>query len=450
MLQRWIAVHPRSASDRLFAVMIAVGGLTALVKLIAFAKDAIIAYQFGIGDALDAFLIALVVPQFAINLLGGSLNAALIPTYIQVSEQEGQAAAQRVFSTVTVLTSGFLVILCFILMLSVSSMLPLLAAGYSSDKLTLARTLYLVLLPIIVLSGISTTWGAVLNAANRFAWAASVPIVTSVVTILAVLSLAPYWNIYTLAGAAIGGAFLEAALLGWQLKRLGMSLLPRWYGMTPATRQVLGQYWPTVAAAFLIGGIQVVSQSMAAMLDPGSVSALSYGNKVTAGLLGIGATAVATVFLPHFSRMVAMAEWDGIRQTLITYTGMLLVATIPVTVILIYWSEPVVALLFQRGAFTESDTHLVGQVQAIILLQVPLYVVGNLFIRLIMALKANQVMIWGNVINLFVCIVLNYVLMQRFGVVGIAVATSVMALISVAFLSLVSLRLIREKAGERR
>ena len=442
-LNWWSAWQAQSANRHVLAALVTVGSYTVLGKLLAFLKDAVVAYQFGTGDALDAFLIALVVPQFAINLLGGSLNAALIPTYIQVREQEGQAAAQRVFSTVTVLTSGFLVILCFILILSASSMLPLLAAGYSSDKLTLARTLYLVLLTSIVLSGISTTWGAVLNAANRFAWAAAVPIVTSVVTILAVLLLAPYWNIYTLAGSAIGGALIEAALLGWQLKRLGMSLLPRWYGMTPAARQVLGQYWPMMAASFLMGSIHIVSQSMAAMLDPGSVSALSYGNKVTAGLLGIGATAVSTAFLPHFSRMVAMADWDGIRQTLLTYTGVLLVATIPVTLILIYWSEPVVALLFQRGAFTEADTKVVGQVQTMYLLQVPFYLVSMLFVRFVTALRSTYVMVWGNVLNLAICIALTYVLMQRFGVVGIALATSTMYLVSCGFLILVSLALLR-------
>jgi len=222
-----------------------------------------------------------------------------------------------------------------------------------------------------------------------------------------------------------------------------MSLLPRWYGMTPAARQVLGQYWPMMAASFLMGSIHIVSQSMAAMLDPGSVSALSYGNKVTAGLLGIGATAVSTAFLPHFSRMVAMADWDGIRQTLLTYTGVLLVATIPVTLILIYWSEPVVALLFQRGAFTEADTKVVGQVQTMYLLQVPFYLVSMLFVRFVTALRSTYVMVWGNVLNLAICIALTYVLMQRFGVVGIALATSTMYLVSCGFLILVSLALLR-------
>src|SRR5690606_231813 len=125
-----------------------------------------------------------------------------------------------------------------------------------------------------------------------------------------------------------------------------------------------------------MGSTHLISQGMAAMLDPGSVSALGYGNKVTAVLLGVGATAVSTAFLPHFSRMVALDDWNGIRDTLFTYTGLLLAVTIPLSALLIYISEPVIALLFQRGAFTESDAKIVGEVQAMYLLQVPPCIAG--------------------------------------------------------------------------
>jgi putative peptidoglycan lipid II flippase len=261
--------------------------------------------------------------------------------------------------------------------------------------------------------------------------------------------MAKHWGSYALVIGMVGGAFIEACLLGWGLARAGVSLVPRWRGTSPAVKQVLAQYAPMVAAAFLMGGTAVVSQSMAAMLGPGSVSVLAYGNKLTNLFVGVGAVAVSTAVLPHFSRMVTENDWHGLRHTLGTYTRLLLVVSLPVTLALVYYSEPMVAVLFQRGAFTDSDTHLVGRVQAIILLQIPLYVVGMMFVRLISALKANQVMMWGNVINLFVCIVLNYVLMQRFGVVGIASATSLMYLISCCFLILVSLRLMKWKTNER-
>src|SRR5690349_3413343 len=90
----WDAWRIRSANTRIFAAMVTVGGLTVLVKIAAAVKELIVAYQFGTSDALDAFLIAFVLPGFAITLVYGSLNAALIPTYIEVREREGRVAAQ--------------------------------------------------------------------------------------------------------------------------------------------------------------------------------------------------------------------------------------------------------------------------------------------------------------------------------------------------------------------
>jgi len=445
-LERWSAWQNRSVNRRILAAMVTVGGFTALVKLSAVVKELVIAYQFGTGDELDAFLIAFLLPQFAINLIGGSLNAALIPTYIQVREQEGQREAQRVVSTVMILSVGFLVVLSVVLALTASYILPLVASGFPAEKLALAHSLYYVLLVTLVLSGLATTWGAILNAENRFALAAVVPMATSIMTISFVVIMGKQWGSYALVVGVVGGALIETGLLGWGLIRAGISLVPRWYGTSPAVKQVLGQYAPMVAAAFLMGGTTVVSQSLAAMLDPGTVSALAYGNKLTSLILGIGAVAVSTAVLPHFSRMVTVNDWQGLRHTLVTYTRLLLVISLPVTLALIYYSEPVVAMMFQRGAFTKADTYVVSQVQAMYLLQVPLYILSMLFVRLISALKANQMMLWGNIINLSICIGLSYFLMQRLGVVGIALASSVMYLVSSAFLALVSLRLIKKKA----
>jgi putative peptidoglycan lipid II flippase len=444
-LSWWNTWQERSVNRRILAAIVTVGGFTVLVKLAAVAKELAIAYQFGTGDELDAFLIAFLLPQFAMNLIGGSLNTALIPTYIQVREQEGQGAAQCLLSSVMVLSIGFLVVMSLLLALTASYILPLVASGFTAEKLALTHSLYYALLPTLILSGLATTWAAILNAQNRFALAAVVPVTTSIITVLLLVVMPKHWGSYVLVLGMVGGAFMEACLVGWGLIRAGVSLVPRWCGTSSAVKQVLAQYAPMVAAAFLMGGTAVVSQSMAAMLGPGSVSVLAYGNKITNLFVGIGSVAVSTAVLPHFSRMVAEKDWHGLRHTLGTYTRLLLVVSLPVTLALIHYSEPMVAVLFQRGAFTDSDTHVVGQVQAIILLQVPLYMVGMMFVRLISALKANQVMMWGNIINLFACIVLNYVLMQQFGVVGIASATSLMYLISCCFLIPISLRLMKGK-----
>ena len=270
---------------------------------------------------------------------------------------------------------------------------------------------------------------------NRFAFVATVPIITSLVTLAAVLALTRSYGAHALALGTVGGALLETGLIGWWLTREGVSILPRWGGMTPAVKQVLRQYFPMVAGALLMGGTGIVSQSMAAMLDPGSVSTLSYGSKVSNVLLGIGATAVSTAFLPHFSRLIAVEDWDGVRRTITTYSRLFLMVTIPITALLIYFSEPLVAILFQRGAFTEANTRTVASVQSMYLLQVPVYIVGMLIVRLVSALKANHLMMWINVLNLSLCIVLTYVLSQWWGVVGIALTTSIIYLVNTCVLS---------------
>jgi len=448
-LNRWKAWQEHSANRRVFAALVTVGGCTVLAKLAAFLKDAIVAYQFGTGDAMDAFLIALVLPQFAVTLVGASFSTALIPTYIQIREHEGWTAANRLMSNVIVIAALFLIALSLLMAVTAAHVLPLLARGFTPEKLLQSHSLYLILVCTLLLHGIGTIWGAVLNAVNRFALVAIVPIVTSVVTTIAVLTLARSYGAHVLAVGVVIGALIETSLMGWWLQREGVSLIPRWEGMTPAVRQVLGQYAPMVAGAFLMGGTTIVSQSMAAMLEPGSVSVLTYANKVPSLLLGIGATAVSTAFLPHFSHLVAVADWSGLRRAIETYSRLLFSVAIPVTAALAYFSEPLIAVMFQRGAFTDAETHLVAPVQIMYLLQVPVYIVGMLFVRLVSALKANHLMMWANVLNLSLCILLTYVLSHFLGVAGIALATSCLYFFNTAFLFGMSRRMLSRVVEHR-
>jgi putative peptidoglycan lipid II flippase len=443
--QWWNTWRVRSVNTRIFAAMVTVGGLTVLVKLVAGIKELVVAYQFGTSDALDAFIMAYLLPQFVMELIGGALTAAFIPTYIQVLQQEGQAAAQRLLSTVMASSIVLLVAASVLLTVLVAYVLPILASGFDPDKLALTRRLYFVLMPTLLCWGFAAIWSAVLNAGERFALAAVIPIVTPLVTVL-LLWGANRGGIMILAIGTVLGLALEAGLLGWNLKKRGVSLMPWWYEASPAVKQVFRQYAPAVTASLLMGSAWLIAQSMAATLGPGSVSALAYGSKATTLLLGIGSVAVSTAVLPHFSRMVAVGDSAGVRHTLKTYAWLILLVTLPLAVILMYYSEPLVRLILQRGAFTPADTHVVSQVQAIYLFQVPFVLVGILFVRVISSLKANHLLLWGTVINLILTLVFNYIFLQRFQVVGIALATSLMFVISTSYFIYVGIQLTQKQA----
>ncbi|MDX6710052.1 MAG: putative peptidoglycan lipid flippase, partial [Blastocatellia bacterium] len=347
-LARISSWRERSTNHRIFATMVSVAALTCGVKIIATMKESVVAQQFGVSDYLDAFLIAYILPSFAINVISGSFNSALIPTYIQVREGDGLKPAQRLISSTTLWSLGLLATVTLILGLGSSPLLRLLGANFAPAKLELTHSLFLLLLPVLPLAGISTVCAAILNANQRFAVVSTVPAVTPVCVIIGACVFGKDWGTYAIAGGILFASCLESLLLIFSLKRLGISITPRWYGMNPAIKGVLKQYAPMIAAGFIVNGAVLVDQSMAARLGPGSVSVLNYGNRIVTVALGIGTMALSTAVLPQFSRMVVQKDWSGVNHTLRTYTRLILIVTIPVATVFILLSKPLVRLLFEH------------------------------------------------------------------------------------------------------
>lgn len=449
LFKRWKTITTGSINRQIFSAAITVGLMTALVKIAIISKELVVAWRFGTGDALDAFFIAWLVPSFIIVLLPESFNAALIPTYIRVREQEGLEAAQQLLSRVIVWGLGLLAITTILMVATAPLYLPLLARGFSPQKLELTFHLLCTITPVVVLSGIVVIWSAVLNAQERFALAAIAPAMTALVTI-AFLLKNENWGIFALTGGLVGGTLLEMLLLGVALKRQGISLLPTCYRFDPHLRQVVSQYAPIMAGAFLMSSTTLVDQSMAARLSPGSVAALNYGMRVIALPVSLITTALSTAIIPYLSKMVAAQDWKGVRFTMKRYLWLIFLVTVPITGFIYIYSQPIVELLLQRGSFTAQDTYTVAQVQAMYVLQLPFYVAGILVVRLISSMDINQVLIGIAGLNLILNIGLNYLFMQWLGIQGIALSTSCVYVFSFFCVLLLAYKNLRKIENESR
>lgn len=404
--------------------MLVVAIITLLAKLVGAGKELVVADAFGTGSMLDAFLFAFLLPSFAINVLAGSFNAAVMPTYIRTRDNEGKAAADTLFSSLVVVGIVLLVVAAGVLAIVGPSVLTLLGSGFNEQTLAFSHTLFYYLLPVVVISGIGHLFSTVINAGERFVAVALIPSITPICTVIILLVLGNEWGIYSLAIGLVLGATIELLILIMSAARANVSIVPRWNGMTTELQAVISQYTPMLAGAFLMSSTGLVDQSMAAMLDSGSVATLNYANKVTAMILGVGAMALGSAVLPHFSRLVASEDWAELRHTFKTYSILIIFITLPITVLLFIFSEPIIKLLFERGAFTAQDTILVAQTQAYYVLQLPFYLLGILGVRLISAIAKNEVLLKISAVNLVVNILGNYLFMQYFGVSGIALSTA--------------------------
>lgn len=435
----------KSIKRKILGAATIVGFFTILSQVGGFAKELTVAAWFGTGDAVDAFIIALLVPSFIVNILAGSISASFLPTFIRVYRNRGVAGAQKV---ITGVISGFLLfglVLSAILVLFAPLYLPALCSGFSPEKLRLTRMILYALAPIILLKGLSTICAGVLNALDNFALAAILPILGPLSAIFFILTGGASLGIYALVIGTILGFGLEAVLISGAIIKRKFSLRPRLIDFDPDLRIVLGQFLPMVAGSILMGSTDLVDKGMAATLSPGSVAALNYGNKIIAAVLTLATTAIGTAVLPYFTRMVSEKDWKNIRSILKSYLSLIFAVGILTAIVIYLFSDSIVNIILQRGSFTAEDTTVVSAVQAYFAFQIPFYIGGIVVVRLISALRANHILMWGAAINLVVNIGFNILFIHYLGLKGIALSTSFVYLISFLFLVYFANRIIIQK-----
>jgi len=432
----------QTVRNKILSAAAIVGFFTILTQIGGFAKELTVAAWFGTGDALDAFLIALLVPSFIVNVLAGSLSASFLPTFIRVYRNRGLAAAQIVLTGVITWFLFFGLVLSVILIFFSPFYLPALCFGFSPEKFQLAQMILCALVPIILLKGLSTICAGVLNALDNFALAAILPVLGPLSAIFLVLTVGASLGVYALVIGTVLGFGFEAFFISKAIIKRKFSLRPRLIRFDSDLRIVVGQFLPMIAGSIIMGSTEIVDKGMAAALAPGSVAALNYGNKIIAAVMTLATTAIGTAVLPYFARMVAEKDWKNIRRTLIFYLTIIIGIGIPLAVLIYAFSDSIVNVIFQRGSFTAEDSAIVSPVQAFFAFQIPFYVAGIVVVRLISSLRANHILMWGAAINLVANIGFNMLFIHYLGLKGIALSTSCVYLISFLFLVFFATRLI--------
>jgi putative peptidoglycan lipid II flippase len=424
-----------SSNRRIFVAAAIVSSLSLLVKVAALIRDIIIARRFGTTDEMDAFVMAFTLNTWAVTLFMSSLNFTLLPNFIQRRETAGRPEAQRLLHNVCFMALVALLVVGTVLGLWGAKILPLIAKGFSSDKLSLTRVLCLILLPATMLSGLTSTCAAVLNAEKRFRLVSIAPVITPILSIFTLFTFPSENIIISVKHLSISvaiGLLCEFTILTFGVRLAGFNITPKWLGLDAATVRVLRQMSLRLIAAMLMSSIPVIEQSIASRLGPGNIAMLNYSNKMLAVILGITATSLGTVVSPHFAQAIAKEDWQTVRLLLRKYTKLIFAFSIPAIAAVAVLSEPVVKLLFERGSFSHGATLQVSKLQIAYAFQMPFYILGFIYAPLIASLNASSIMVVGNLLSVSLTVLLNSLLTPHFGILGVAISST--GVYTVAFL----------------
>jgi putative peptidoglycan lipid II flippase len=403
-------------------------GLALVSNLALFWREVMAAAMFGVGAALDAFIVASLLPLFAGGLLAGALAPALAPLLAARRQSLGAGAAPELIANFHLWAVLGSVALALALWVATDFVLGPMGSAFDAATRHQVDRLYVMLLPVVPLQMSSAVWKLALNMQRRVALAALTPALAPLSSVGLMLATPGGADVELLAWGLLGGSVLEWALLAVAARRTHCWTL-RACAVPPAARALRG-YATLLGAAAFTTSAWLIDNAMASTLTPGSVAALGFGGKVVTFGIGIVTIGLSTALLPVAAELVASAEWKALRRLALCYGAGLFALCAPAALALYAWSAELIAALYERGAFDAADTELVAGVQAALALQAPFHVVGVLCVRLLAALQMNRHVLIIAAAGTGVNVVLNLVLMNRWGVVGIAAATSAMFMVT--------------------
>jgi putative peptidoglycan lipid II flippase len=410
-----------------------------------FVRDMLIAAYLGAGPVADAFFVANRLPNLFRRLFGeGAFNAAFVPVFSGLLATEGDDVARSFAEEAAAVLAFWLLILTVLGEIFMPQLLSVMAAGFVHLPVKFALTVELsrIAFPYLVLICLAALLSGVLNAMNRFVAAAAAPLLYNTFAIVAMLALTPY--VATAGHALAWGVSLsgvaQLGLLYWAVARAGMRLhLPR-PRMTSRMRLLLRRMAPGLVGAGVTQLNLAMDVFIGSLLPAGSVSLLYYADRVNQLPLGILGTAVGTALLPLLSRQIAAGETVAAHDTLNRAIEYALILTLPAAVALALIADPILQVLFARGAFSHADASLSAQSLAAYAAGLPAFVLVKVLAPGFFARGDMTTPVRIGLVVLAVNLGLNLALMGPLKHVGPPLATTLAAILNTALLGIVLMR----------
>ena len=351
--------------------------LTLVSRITGLARELLIASAFGASAMTDAFNVAFRIPNLFRRLFAeGAFSQAFVPVLAASREQAGEAATLQLIDRVATALLGVLLLTCLAGVLGAPWLVMALASGLgqSPDAEAAAVLMTRWMFPYIAFMSLVSLSSGILNTWRRFAVPAATPVLLNLAMISAAWWGAPWLGaqgvqpIFALAGGVMLGGVLQLAVQVPALAQLG--LLPRlrvsWSGCRAAwqgegTRRILRLMAPALLGVSVAQISLLINTQIASHLAAGSVSWLSYADRLMefpTALLGV---ALGVVLMPQLSAARAAGDDDRYAALLDTGLRLVLLLALPCAVALLLFAQPLVAVLYHYGAFQERD---VGQTTA--------------------------------------------------------------------------------------
>lgn len=421
-----------------------IGAGNIVSRVLGLVRELVIADYFGASPFLSAFRVASQVPTMIFDLLiGGMLSSALVPVFSDYAEnrkKELWELASVLFSLAAVILTALVILL----ELGAPVVAWLLGGGFEPEVLAMTTRLIRAVLPAVLVFGISGISIGLLYSLQRFTYPAFGASIYNIGLILSAVFLAAWLDVYALAVGILLGAILQFGLLAPGLRdghfRFSLNL------KHPGLRRILKLYLPIVLGLVVSQIGIAIDRNLASRTGGESIAWMQYATNLVQFPLGLVAAAISLASLPSLARSDYAKDDAGYRRTLGISLRMVLVLLVPATVGLFVLAQPVVALIFEHGAFGPQDTVQVTNALRFYLFGLTFAGIDQLLIFAFYARKNTLTPALVGVAAVGIYLVVALALIRPLGMIGLVIANSC----QLAGHALIMLFLLRKSLRESR
>lgn len=406
---------------------------TLMSRVLGFAREVLMAAAVGTGPIAEAFYAAFQFPNTFRRLFAeGAFNAAFVPLFAKEIEANGVEGAKRFSEEVFGVLFSILLALTIAMELAMPWVIRYaIAPGFadSPDKFSMTVSLAGIMFPYLICMSLGAMMAGMLNSLRRYFAAAIAPVFLNVI-LVGILAYAWYRGMdgptvgYALAWGVLAAGITQLAIVWFAVRNAGVRIGFRRPRLTPNVKRLL---WLAMPAA-ITGGITQINTLIGTAIASGrdgAVPSLNLADRVYQLPLGVVGVAVGVVLLPELARAIrggAMKEAANLQNRSVEFT---LFMTLPAAAALLVIAEPIVRVLYERGAFTTQDTAVVSSILAIFGLGLPAFVLIKAFTPGYFAREDTRTPMIFAAISVAVNVATALTLFPTMGAPGIAVASAV-------------------------
>lgn len=436
------------------------GIATLASRVLGLVREQAFAYFFGAGAAVDAFNIAFRIPNLLRDLFAeGAMSTALVPTFIRARQEEGDArgwqVARRVFVTLFLVASAVALLGMFF----AEGLVDLYASAYREvpGKFELTVFLTQVMFPFFPLVALAAGFMGVLNALGVFflpAFASALFNAASVATGVGLSFVAPRYGYDPISGMAAGvviGGLVQAFCQWPALRKRGVNApvpatrVP--YRKDEALKSMLRLMIPGTLGLAATQISILVNSILATGLGTGAVSWLNYAFRLMQFPIGVFGVSLAQATLPQTSRAWVVKDFGGFCSIVERSLKNAFAVNLPAAAGLGFLSIPIIQTIFQHGRFSEADTLATAQALSAYSIGLAAYSSSKVLVPTFYAMGNTRVPVASSLGSVALSIVLSVALSRPLGFLGLALATSITALMNAAFLLFALKRALRATTG---